>query len=329
MTNSPRAIDEIDVVVPVYNGARYLSEAVRSVVGQTLSPRRVIIADDGSDDDTPRVAARLAEEFANVIHLRLPHRGVSAARNAGIRASIAPLLAFLDADDLWLPNKLEVQKRVLVAGGEDVGFVHSSYFYIDETGVRIETIPVVPPARRGDILLPLLFDCYVLSGSASSVMVKREVLDHAGLFDERLFHGEDWDLWIRLAAITHVDFTPDPLVAIRVHHSSAQRSENGNRAVAYFKQHLLIFSKWPQHVAARRDFTGLLRKRATLILLPHLFRPAKIEEFYRSLESSDETFAQALFKSRLDLWGAMAGILARYVVWRIRKVFLNDRRPFC
>src|SRR5690606_24994504 len=144
----------------------------------------------------------------------------------------------------------------------------SSYFYIDEFGRNVPAMPIIPPAARGDIFLPLLFENYVLSGSASSVVVRREVLDRAGYFDERLFHGEDWDLWLRLAAISHADYSPEQLVAIRIRSDSAQRSRNADRALSFFEQHLLIFAKWPEHVAARRDFVTLMRRNALLNLLP-------------------------------------------------------------
>jgi glycosyltransferase involved in cell wall biosynthesis len=314
---------EIDVVIPVYNGARYLEAAVRSVLCQTEPPARTIIADDGSQDETPAIARRLAKECASITYLPLLHRGVSAARNAGIRASTAPLIAFLDADDLWLPSKLASQLRVLKACNDDVGLVHTSYSYIDGDGNSVDTMPVFQPTRRGDIFLPLLLEGYVVSGSASSVLVKRSVLDQAGYFDERLFHGEDWDMWLRLAAICKVDFSPEPLVVIRIHRHSAQRREPGKKSLSFFKQHLLIFSKWPQHIAARRDFTTLLRKQAALMLLATMLRPSRIEEFYRALASSEDALARSLFKNRFDLWSLLAAYVGRYLVWRVRKLFFK------
>lgn len=313
----------IDVVIPVYNGARYLEEAVRSVLGQTAPAARIIIADDGSHDETPAIAARLLAECTNITYLPLAHRGVSAARNAGIRASTAPLIAFLDADDVWLPNKLAVQLQVFRNGTDDLGLVHTSYSYIDGNGSRVNSVPVFQPARRGDIFLPLLLEGYVVSGSASGVVVKRSVLDEAGYFDERLFHGEDWDMWLRLAAICKVDFSPEPLVAIRIHPNSAQRRDPGKKSLSFFKQHLHIFSKWPQHTGARRDFTTLLRKQAALMLLPTVLRPGRIEEFYRSLASSEDALARSLFKNRFDLWSLLAAYVGRYLFWRARKLFFK------
>ncbi len=319
---------DVDVVIPVYNGARHLAVAVRSVIEQTVAPARIIIADDGSTDETPAVAVGLTELWPNVRYLALPHGGVSAARNAAISASNAEFVAFLDADDVWMPTKLERQLAVFENAGQEVGFVHSSYIYIDEAGRVISSIPIASPALRGNIFTPLLFENYVLSGSASSVLVRREVLNRAGYFDERLFHGEDWDLWLRLAAISHVDYSPDQLVAIRVRGDSAQRRETGNNALAFFEQHLLIFAKWPEQVASRRDFEALMRQRALLGLLPQIASPHRIDAFYRALESHDSPLARSLFKSRGDLWLALGGMLGRYGVWRLRRHLLNDRRRF-
>lgn len=319
---------DVDVVIPVYNGGRFLAEAVRSVLEQTVLPARVIIADDGSTDHTPSVAASLVELSPRVKYLALPHKGVSAARNAAISVSNAAFVAFLDADDVWMPNKLEKQMEVFAGADPDVGFVHSSYFYIDEFGRNVPAMPIIPPAARGDIFLPLLFENYVLSGSASSVVVRREVLDRAGYFDERLFHGEDWDLWLRLAAISHADYSPEQLVAIRIRSDSAQRSRNADRALSFFEQHLLIFAKWPEHVAARRDFVTLMRRNALLNLLPWAGNIKKINKFYYALSRHDSPLARSLFKSRADLWLALGGMLGRYGIWRLRRHLLNDRRRF-
>jgi glycosyltransferase involved in cell wall biosynthesis len=199
-----------------------------------LRPARIIIADDGSQDETPSIARKLESEFAFVTHLRLPHGGVSAARNGGIDASTAPYIAFLDSDDVWLPSKLEAQMEVFAQADDRVGVVYSSYVLIDENGDLLKDALVVPPKWRGNIFDQVLLK-NVVSGSASSVVVRRNVLDRVGRFDERLFHGADWDMWIRLASVTDFDFTEEPVVQLRLHGNSIQRQNAKRRAPDFFK----------------------------------------------------------------------------------------------
>lgn len=319
---------KVDVVIPVYNGARFLEDAVRSAANQTLSPARILICDDGSTDDTPRLAQRLAAEIGNVEHLRLRHGGEASARNGGIEASTAPYIAFLDADDVWLPRKLEAQMAVLANSNEKVGIVHSSYEYIDENGKVISSESVVKPRLRGDIFRQLLLDDYVVSGSASSVVVKREVLDRAGRFDERLFHGADWDMWIRLAALAHFDFADEPLVRIRIHSNSVQRYNARERAIDFFLQRILVLGKWEDIILSDSEFYSSLRNRALLLLLPMLAEPKRIDAFYKALQDQDSTLARSLFRGRRDLWCAIFYALAKYGAWRLRRHLWNDRRPF-
>jgi glycosyltransferase involved in cell wall biosynthesis len=328
LSGKPHSEPEIDVIIPVFNGASYLEQAVRSAAAQTLRPARIIIADDGSQDETPSIARKLESEFAFVTHLRLPHGGVSAARNAGIAESSSPYIAFLDSDDVWLPSKLEAQMEVFAQADDRVGVVHSSYVHIDQNGDLLKDALVVPPKRRGDIFHQVLLEDYVVSGSASSVVVRRDVLDQVGRFDERLFHGEDWDMWIRLASVAHFDFTEEPVVQLRLHGNSSSRQNTERRALDFFLQYLIIFGKWDDVVASKPTFRSHLRRRALLLLLPSILKPLEVDAFYRELESQDSPLARSLFRSRSDLWLAMGGLLRRYGVWRLRRHLLNDRRRF-
>jgi len=315
---------EIDVIIPVFNGETFIAKALQSVQQQTLPVARIILADDGSTDETEQIAASFMVQDERITYLKLPHAGVSAARNAGIAASSAPFIAFLDADDIWLPEKLERQMQAFDRGGTETGFVHSSYFFIDALDRRLSDRNVVPPKQRGDIFMPLLLEGYVLSGSASSVMVRRDVLDRAGYFDERLFHGEDWDLWIRLARISKVDFTPEAVVGIRVHDQSAQRRPAPERAIRFFRQHMLVYSKWEELIGGDPRFRESLRQRAVDAVLPVLRTPAEAAGFYRSLKADESALNRSIFRNALHFW-LEVGYGALGNVWRriMRKVGLN------
>ncbi|KZE29113.1 glycosyltransferase [Chelatococcus daeguensis] len=318
----------IDVVIPVYNGARFLEEAVLSAVRQTLAPARILICDDGSTDATPEIAQRLSQAFPQVEHLRLTHGGEASARNGGLRAATGEYVAFLDADDVWMPSKLHTQMGVFARADPRVGVVHCAYQLIDEHGAAIADGYVAEPSRKGDIFRDILINDYAVSGSASAVVVRRAILDQVGLFDERLFHGADADMWLRLAYVSHFDYAPEPLVALRIHGSSVQRRNARGRAVDFFLQQLIFYEKWQDVAGSDPAFHANLRNRALLFMLPNLTAPGRVEAFYEVLRSHDSPLARSLFSSRADLLGALAGMLGRYGLWRLRRVLLNDRSRF-
>lgn len=247
---------DVDVVVPVFNGGRYVRQCLESILAQTYAASRIIVVDDGSTDSTPDIVLELRASDSRIELVRQPHRGVSAARNRGIEMSTAPFIAFVDSDDIWLPEKLREQVNVFRQATPDVGFVHSSYILIDENGDGAPGV-VHPPRLRGDIFEPLLHDSYPMSGSASSVMVRRRVLDRAGPWDENLYFAEDFDLWLRLAAISKVDFTPSALVGIRVHAESSQRRYRPRRELDFLIQRLCVYNKW---VGACQNRKGLIQR---------------------------------------------------------------------
>jgi glycosyltransferase involved in cell wall biosynthesis len=184
-------------------------EAVRSVLSQTFTDFELIVVDDGSTDGTGEALAAL-EGPVRVI--RRENGGVSAARNSGIEASCADLLAFLDSDDLWLPGKLAVQ-----TGFMDV-FPGAALCHTEETWFR-NGRRVNPRARhakaRGQDFSRLLRDCLI---SPSAVMIRRDVLIQAGGFDESLPACEDYALWLALAARHHIHLIDSPLVVKRGGH---------------------------------------------------------------------------------------------------------------
>lgn len=309
---------DVDVVIPVHNGAAFIAACLESVFAQTVRPKRVVVVDDGSTDDTVAVVESTRRRHPELILHRLErNRGASAARNAGLRLSDSPLVAFLDADDIWRPEKLEAQLSVFHNDDERVGVVHSAYFLIDEHSVPIVGEFVHEPELRGDVLNAILFDDYVLSGSASSVLVKREVLERAGGFDEALYHAEDWDLWARLAAISHIDFTPKPVVGVRVHAGSAQRREQRGRAVAFFFQRLHAYNRWETEYRKHPEFVARLRSQVfELVLGDRLRGLIGADRLFSRLRSSDLVLARTLFSNRLDFWTGLLAYAVRRVVYK-------------
>jgi glycosyltransferase involved in cell wall biosynthesis len=197
----------VSVVMPTYNCGRWLVRAVDSVLAQTARPAEILVVDDGSTDDT---AARLEPYRGHVRYFRQPNRGVAAARNAGVAAANEPWVAFLDADDVWHPRKLELQTRVL-GQRRDLAILGACWF-----AWPVESFPDVggdPAGRVADVSWRRLVVKNVLATSA--VVVSRIALDRAGPFDTSLQGPEDWDLWLRVTEAAPAANLDLPLVGYR------------------------------------------------------------------------------------------------------------------
>ncbi|QEL15565.1 glycosyltransferase family 2 protein [Limnoglobus roseus] len=216
--------DDVSVIIPTYNRARYLPATLASVCSQTYPGRiEVIVIDDGSTDDTPAaVAPFLTPGMSGRVSVHYHRRGkagVCSARTAGLTLSRCPLVAFLDSDDVWEPEKLEHQAAQL---STDVRLTHTDFRYINTAGAFIDTQGQRPnnPAREACLPQLLREDTVVFS----SVLADREVIDRAaaaephGLpFDPVWTNGQDYDLLLRCARLTRFGFVPRPLTRYRVH----------------------------------------------------------------------------------------------------------------
>ncbi|MFL6255483.1 MAG: glycosyltransferase family 2 protein [Pyrinomonadaceae bacterium] len=189
----------VSVIMPAYNSGRYLAESVRSVQAQTFGGWELIIVDDGSTDDTAAVAQSLVDADPRVRYVARPNGGQGAARNTGLGTARGRLVAFLDSDDLWLPEKLAAQLAVLEETGADLVYTDGYIFSDDGAEWPDEQFLIVPGERRGVEMFRTLFASNRIA--TLSVLVKREALDAVGLFDEeRAYQNcEDYDLWMRLA----------------------------------------------------------------------------------------------------------------------------------
>lgn len=193
----------VSVIIPVYNRAELVKRAVESALRQSFRDFEMIVVDDGSDDGTCSALEVCSHEIRVI---RQSHRGVSAARNRGIRESSGELIAFLDSDDEWLPQKLERQIARFPPGKPD---------FICHTGeIWMRNGTEVPQKKKhqkqGGRFFERALDLCLIS--PSSVMLSRRLLDRVGLFDEELEAAEDYDLWLRITAFHAVDFIPEALV---------------------------------------------------------------------------------------------------------------------
>jgi glycosyltransferase involved in cell wall biosynthesis len=206
----PGAAPRVSVIIPTFNRAWILEEAIDSVLAQNFADFELIVVDDGSTDDT---RARLQRYRSRIQYIHQPNRGVSAARNAGLRRAKGTLIALLDTDDLWQPAKLARQAAFFDA--------HPEARICQTEEIWIRHGQRVNPRRRhrkpsGWIFEPSLALCLV---SPSAVMLRRELMAEMGGFDETLPACEDYDLWLRVSLRYPVHLIDDPLVVKRGGHA--------------------------------------------------------------------------------------------------------------
>lgn len=208
--------ETVGVVVPAYNAGRFLADTLRSVMAQTRPADRVVVVDDGSSDDTAAVAA----QFPDVILVRQTNSGVAAARNRGAREVATDWVAFLDADDLWRPEKLQSQLEAARESGAESIFCDLDL--IDADGKPIASPPPPPVSFRIEDLL--LHAETIPQGTSSTLLVRRTLFEAAGGYDGGLATMADWDLLIRLRERGSFVFVPRALVSYRRYAGSMSRS---------------------------------------------------------------------------------------------------------
>ena len=193
----------ISVIVPTYNRAQQLPRALDSILCQSCSPKEIIVVDDGSTDET---SALMTSEYPEIVFIQQQNTGVSSARNVGIKRASGDWIAFLDSDDEWLPEKLEIQMKALYENpGEKI--CHTNEIWI-RNGKRVN------PKKKHEKFGGWIFQkCLPLCCiSPSSVIIHKSIFKEIGLFDYSLPVCEDYDLWLRITARNPVLYIEEPFL---------------------------------------------------------------------------------------------------------------------
>lgn len=218
------------VIIPTFNRATLVGQAIRSVLKQQFDDVEIIVVDDGSTDETPQVVAKVG---APVLYVRQENRGAAAARNHGIALAKGQYVAFLDSDDLFLPDKLRIQSAVLDSN-PSVGMVYARALIMDEVGT------ILPRHWGGNLsgwIYPQMLFMYSSFITTPTVMVRAEVLREIGGFDEKMQVCEDLDLWRRIARRYQIHHVLQPLAMIR------ERSEQGFDVSGMLKARTAYYEK--------------------------------------------------------------------------------------
>jgi glycosyltransferase involved in cell wall biosynthesis len=209
----------VSVLIPNYNYGRYVERAIQSALAQTYSPLEVIVVDNGSTDNSRDVLNEIKDPRVKKIFQK--NLGQSGSRNTLIRNAKGDLFAFLDADDVWLPTKLE--KQIPLFERPEVVL---AYCGIQRTDQSLQHLPEPPamPKRRGRVLECFALDpAAVVCGGESTAVIRADAVRSIGEFDSELSISTGWDFWRRLAAKGEFDFYAESLVLYRQHGSNLSR----------------------------------------------------------------------------------------------------------
>jgi|GEM_PF-622058 len=306
----------VDVVIPLYNAGPFVERTLRSVLAQTRLPQSIIVVDDGSTDGGPDVVRALVANYSGPVRIDLlqqTNAGPNTARNTGLQAGTSSFVAFLDADDLWVPTKLEEQLRVFNNdANEDLLLVFCRAHWID----ILDRQKQGPPLNEGDALRGNVFDNLLprnrIWGGSSAVLIRRKAFELAGLFDVGLRAAEDFDMWLRIAQVGRVDLADADLVAIRDHTSNTSKNS------PYMLDGLLEFYlKWYD---SAKDRPEVMKEWGHLIALFAL-RSGNIEKAKLTIRNKLSKVHQQRFFQRTH------GSLALYVVLKRLRTLFEGLRP--
>ena len=205
-------MSRVSVIIPTYNREKFIVNCVQSVLAQSWPACEIIVVDDGSIDGTYTNLKKLGFQSVttrktDLRYIYQENRGVSAARNLGIKESNGEYIALLDSDDIWLPTKLELQIGALVKNKAQVRLCHTDEIWI-RNGIRVN--PHKKHKKKGgEVFLNCLKICCI---SPSSVVLHKSIFDDIGVFDENLPACEDYDFWLRYCANEEVIFIEEHLI---------------------------------------------------------------------------------------------------------------------
>lgn len=271
----------VSIILPTYNCANFLPDSIRSILLQTYGSYEIVVVDDGSTDNTKEV---LDTFMGKIKYISLEqNKGLPTARNIGIQSAQGKYIAFIDADDLWSPEKLQTDIEYFQMYPE-VGMVYSRHVNVDEKGKFINrgTKRQLP---SGNIFIQLFSEQNFIT--TSTVVVKKEVFETTGLFDEQFFNCQDWDMWLRIAFYFKVAGINKFLVKYR--HNPNSLSKNYQRVLKHQK---MVIDKI--YTAFKDKENGISEKLYKKRLALHY---AKVGRYY--LRAGDKNHAHENFRLSL------------------------------
>lgn len=276
----------ISVIVPVYNAERTILETLASVQQQTFSDFELLIVNDGSSDATLELVQEVIDKRIQVFSYT--NAGVSVARNRGIAHATGEFVSFLDADDLWAPDKLELQVAALRQHPE-AGVAYSWTHLIDEVGNFLHAGE--PVAFEGNVYTKLLVRNFIYSGSNG--LIRRQAIESVG-FDPTLTHGEDWEFYLRLAACWPFVVIPKPQIFYRqTSESASSKVEVTEKAIQRAIEKAFLMAPQELQYLKNQNLANLYQY-LTGIRLACVTNISQLEEASQKLQMAIRLYPQTL-----------------------------------
>jgi glycosyltransferase involved in cell wall biosynthesis len=346
---------KVTVIMPAFNAERFIDKAVQSVLDQTLNDWELIVVDDGSTDSTAEILSQLTDARIRVI--RQKNSGEAGARNTGLRAATGQYIAFLDADDLYLPQALQDMSTFLDENLDADALFSNGYFCDGHERLLGRLSDVRPGPYTGDILELLVLDAAVVA-AVCCVMVRHVTLRNSGVqFDTALVIGPDWDFWIQLARTARFGYLDRFTCLYRIHQANITVTSGTTRRKAdlvrgrrkvmqadwfgdlspYTQEQVLyqlLIDLLDNSVADQRGILAepaflrlpperksrLLRAVATEYLLKGREREFALECLHEAMRLSPDEYKNRLLAGMCEHWpaGAVAALRTRSTVEKMR-----------
>lgn len=276
---SPR----VSVVIPTYNGGYYLCQTIESVLAQTFQDIEILVIDDASDQD---IASLLRPYKERIQYVRKERSGPASSRNHGIKLARGQYLALLDHDDLWHPDKLQMQVRALDERPQ-CALAYCYPMLIDGEG---KPIPNEKPSSfpSGDVTLDFLSANRITTFSAT--LIRKSIFEKTGFLDEALemTTADDYDMWLRISDVAEIVFVPDDLVSYRIHAGNLLKNYDQN-----LRAHMYVLDKFMKGSAKLRQG---LKEKANEIVLNNKFNKITHFAFVYYYRTGGEQRARMLFR---------------------------------
>lgn len=211
----PQAL--VSIIIPVYNGEKYVSEAIKSALAQTYKNIELLLINDGSTDSSADVIRPYLNDN-RIVYIEQQNAGVASARNTAIGVAKGKYIGFLDQDDLWHKNKLEEQVAIL-ENDENIALIHSKQDFIDSQGNKINFNWII--GGTGDCFADIFIKNKI---AVLTVLIRKTILDKIGLFNERLSGADDYEMWLRVTLRYPIKYIDIPLATYRFHDNNISKN---------------------------------------------------------------------------------------------------------
>lgn len=306
---------DVSVLLPAYNGAKYIGQAIDSALAQTLVPFEIIVVDDGSTDDTESIVKHYG---SRVRYIRQGNKGTSGAYNTGIAAASGEFIAFLEQDDIWSPEKNAMQIAAF-EGNAGLGMVFSPVELLREAGASKCTDIDVQEGEGRYAFADFFVRNRVLN--CSTVMIRSDVLRHIGGFREHLKLAFDYDLWLRIAAKYGVQCLGTPLATYRIHGNNQSRDDHDLLAA---ESSLNILLSWTDNPPALKEIEGrVVRERISQLHRTVAWEHAQLghrDAEMRHLWASARANPLKLDHWREYFWRRLERRTRNRLVWYVQRV---------